>query len=185
MASTKPSQPRRGFLLFGQLLVFNFHHLPLAYSAHLFNMPNNPIQPLLNNRMLVAHSYKNGFAGYPLMNKSIVPATLLSVLFVGCANPTRHTLSNPQQRHLDDKTALTDSGTARKCAENMLNASPASQAADVATRVARTGNGLIVDVDANLLDVGMFHESLPVGYRCTYEGDRLVRSTWTRGLKGD
>lgn len=119
------------------------------------------------------------------MKRIAVSAALLATV-AACAAPTELMLSNPQDRRIDDRAGLTDSITAARCARNMLNASPATQAADITTRSSRFGADLTVDVDATLLNVGVGvgNDSMPVSYRCLYSGASLVKAAWTRGLRG-
>lgn len=110
---------------------------------------------------------------------------MVALALTGCATgtPTTLTLKDPQHRYLDNEVAMTDAGTARRCAENMLNASPAVAATDVSTKVSGSGKNIVVDVYATLLNVGFFSQSLPVSYRCTYING-MMSTTWTGGLKG-
>jgi hypothetical protein len=105
----------------------------------------------------------------------------------GCATgvPSTLTVPDPQHRYQNIDVAMTDAGTVRRCADNMLNASPANLATNVTTRAAGTGSNIVVDVGAILNNVGMFNESVPVTYRCTYRNGIMVHGTWTSGLKGD
>ncbi len=80
---------------------------------------------------------------------------------------------------------MTDAGTARRCADNMINASPANEATNVTTRVTGTGRNIVVDVGAKLAMQGIFPTMLPVTYRCTYSNGIMVHGTWTSGLNGD
>lgn len=114
-----------------------------------------------------------------------ISAVAVVVALSGCATqiPTTLTLKDPHHRHINDEVAATDEATARRCVENMLNASPAVSATDISTKVIGTGRNVIVDVDATLLDVGFFGRSLPVSFRCTGVNG-MMSTTWTGGLKG-
>ncbi|AOZ11152.1 hypothetical protein [Cupriavidus malaysiensis] len=111
----------------------------------------------------------------------------IATLCSGCASapPTHLTLSDPMHRVIELDAAFTESGTARRCAENMLKHSPVTEATDITTRVNTSGNDMIVDVTANLvLQPGMIGGPLPVAFRCTYRDGKMVKATWTGGLKG-
>lgn len=110
----------------------------------------------------------------------------LTIALAGCATGTPSTLTvrDPQNRHIDNKIAMTDEGTARRCADNMINASPANEAINVTTRTVGTGDNIVVDVGATLLMQGTFAQTLPVTYRCTYSNGLMTLGTWTSGLKG-
>jgi hypothetical protein len=110
----------------------------------------------------------------------------LALACAGCtvSTPSTLTVPDPQIRHQNIDVAMTDAGTARRCAENMLNASPANVATNVTTRITGTGSNVIVDVGAELQDVGMFNETVPVTFRCTYTNGIMSHGTWTSGLRG-
>lgn len=94
----------------------------------------------------------------------------------GCAvsAPSVLTLSVPQNRHQKIDVAMNDAGTARRCADNMLNASPATFATNVTTHITGTGPNVIVDVRAELHGVGLFNQSVAVTFRCTYTNGNVV-----------
>ncbi|GAB2952743.1 hypothetical protein [Hafnia psychrotolerans] len=102
----------------------------------------------------------------------------------GCATnvPTTLTLSDPGHRSINNKTALTDIGTASLCAKNMLNASPADAAQDIAVKMSGSGDNITVDVNATLLDFGYWHSQLPISYRCIYSDGVLKSGSFTKGL---
>lgn len=119
------------------------------------------------------------------MKLSVLSAVVVVMALSACATPIPKTLKlkDPHHRHINDEVAATDEGTARRCVENMLNASPAVSATDISTNVIGTGRNIIVDVNATLLDVGFFGRSLPVSFRCTGVNG-MMSTTWTGGLKG-
>lgn len=121
------------------------------------------------------------------MNLTTAGCAALTIAFAGCAmsTPSTLTVDDPLHRHLDDKVAMTDSGTARRCADNMLNASPADEATNVTTRIIGSGPNVVVDVGAVLTMRGVFAQPLPVSFRCTYVNGNMTHATWTSGLKGD
>lgn len=120
------------------------------------------------------------------MKSTAACCAFLIMLCAGCAMSTPSTLTvrDPQNRRQNTDVAMTDAGTARRCADNMLNASPVNVATNVTTHVTGTGPNVVVDVGGVLQGVGMFNQSLPVTFRCTYTNGVMTHGTWTSGLKG-
>lgn len=107
-------------------------------------------------------------------------------LISGCANtvPREMKLADPHNRKTVDHPGKNLDSIRLACAETMLNASPAIEATEIEVRVLSQTDPVIIEVDAELKDVGMFNQSLPVTYRCEYKEGSLALGTWTRGLKG-
>lgn len=119
-----------------------------------------------------------------LMSAAVVALAVIGAAGCAISTPTTLTISDPQHRHQNIDVALTDAGTAHRCADNMLNASPPNVATNVTTHVVGTGQNVVIDVGATLNDIGIFNQSLPVTYRCTYANGIMTLGTWTSGLKG-
>lgn len=104
----------------------------------------------------------------------------------GCATtvPREMKLADPNNRRTVDHPGMNVDAIRQACAETMLNASPATEANDIDTRVLSATDPAIIEVDATLKDVGMFNQNLQVTYRCEYREGSLTLGTWTRGLKG-
>lgn len=120
------------------------------------------------------------------MKSAFVGCAILLMVCAGCAviTPSTLTVRDSQDRHQNIDVAMTDAGTARRCADNMLNSSPANVATNVTTHITGTGPNIIVDVGAELQGVGLFNQSVPVTFRCTYTNGIMTHGTWTSGLRG-
>lgn len=114
--------------------------------------------------------------------KSLV--VLVAAVLAACATttPSEMTLQDPLHRRVEQEAGLTLEATVKRCAENMLNASPSDRAVEIHPRVISPNNPVVIEVDAVLPNVGMFHEQRFVTYRCEYSGKLMTRSFWTRGL---
>lgn len=106
------------------------------------------------------------------------------VALVACTTttPTEMTLRDPYHRRINQEAGSTLEATVKRCAENMLNASPVDRAAEISPRVISPHNPMIIEVDALLLDFGVFRVQRPVTYRCEYSGKSMTKGFWTRGL---
>ena len=74
----------------------------------------------------------------------------------------------------------------RACPQSMLNASPASEARNISERILRTQDGVIIETDAELLNVsvGTTKRNVMATYRCEFRDGLLTLGIWTRGFVG-
>lgn len=117
----------------------------------------------------------------------ILRKMLTATIVIACAGCTTHvpstlTVKDSVHRNLNHKVAWTDTGTSLRCAENMLNASPADSAESITYTMKGTGENATVNVDATLIDVGFWKSPLPVSYRCEYVNGWMVNGKFTKGL---
>lgn len=110
-----------------------------------------------------------------------------TAIVITCAGCTVHvpstlTLKDSVHRSINNEVARTDAGTALRCAENMLNSSPADSAESIAYTMNGTGDNATVNVDATLINVGLWKSPLPVSYRCVYVNGIMTNGKFTKGL---
>lgn len=113
--------------------------------------------------------------------KQILIILLLGSL-IACATPTEITITDTAHRTINPKVGWTDQGTVNNCVSNMINAAPAAQAVNVHASYVGGGKLINVDVDAKLVNVGIFNNEKSVGYRCEYQNGLMARGYWTHGL---
>jgi len=112
---------------------------------------------------------------------------LTATIVIACAGCTAHvpstlTVKDSAHRNINNKVAWTDTGTALRCAENMLNSSPANSAESIAYTMNGTGDNATVNVDATLINVGFWKSPVPVSYRCVYVNGMMKNGNFTKGL---
>lgn len=118
------------------------------------------------------------------MNRFKSLVVLFGIMLAACATttPSEMTLRDPLHRRIEQEAGPTLEATVKRCAENMLNASPSDRAVKITPRVISPNNPIVIEVDAVLPDFGVLREQRFVTYRCEYGGKLMARSFWTRGL---
>ena len=108
----------------------------------------------------------------------------ITLISVSCADttPREMSLADPNNRELLTETDDNLQSMQRVCAENMLNASPASEAINISPRVMSNLEEKVIEVDALLVDIGYFKEDLPVTYLCKFKNGTMTYATWVRGF---
>jgi len=114
----------------------------------------------------------------------VVLLSAVALISVSCADtiPREMTLTDPNNRYIEVETDNDLQSMQRVCAENMLNASPASKAINITPRVVSDLEEKVIEVDAVLVGIGYFNQDLPVIYLCKFKNEKMTFSTWVRGL---
>ncbi len=117
-------------------------------------------------------------------------ASLLLFALAASANaadyPSELKLDHPDHRAIVNKPGKDLEAMQEACPRSMLNNSPATEARNINERILRTYDGVIIETDAELLNVvvGSEKKNVPVTYRCEYRDGLLTLGIWTRGFIG-
>ncbi len=100
--------------------------------------------------------------------------------------PSEIKLDHPEQRMIVAQPGKTLAAMQSACAQSMLNQSPATEARDISEKILRTEDEVVIEVDADLVDVPLASgkKNLSATYRCEYRDGYLTLGIWTRGLVG-
>lgn len=113
-------------------------------------------------------------------------AVVVTLAVAGCATPEvpkELVLKDSRNRSFESNVGNSVESIRLACAKNMLAASPADRATDIATRVLATGDITTVEVDAVIYLTGSTTVPLAVTFNCSYKAGNIYQSHWTRGLK--
>lgn len=100
--------------------------------------------------------------------------------------PSELKLDRPENRVIASKPGKDMAAMEQACPLSMLNASPATEARNISERTLRTQDGVIIETDAELLNVsvGTTKKNVAATYRCEYRDGLLTLGIWTRGFVG-
>lgn len=100
--------------------------------------------------------------------------------------PTEIKLENPDHRTIASKPGKSLEAMQKACPQSMLNSAPATQAKNISERILRTQDGVIIETEAELLNVpvGDGKKNVAATYRCEYRDGLLTLGIWTRGFVG-
>ena len=118
----------------------------------------------------------------------ITPSLLLVVAVSAHAAdyPTALTLDHPEQRLIAAHPGKSLEAMQQACPQSMLNSAPATEARNISERILRTQDGVIIETDAELLNVpvGDAKKNVAATYRCEYRDGLLTLGIWTKGFVG-
>lgn len=100
--------------------------------------------------------------------------------------PSELKLEHPESRVIASKPGMELEAMEQACPLSMLNASPVTEARNISERILRTQDGVIIETDAELLNVpvGTTKRNVAATYRCEYRDGLLTLGIWTRGFVG-
>ncbi len=124
------------------------------------------------------------------MQRLIWSTSLLLFAFTVSANaadyPSELKLDHPDHRAIVNKPGKDMEAMQEACPRSMLNNSPATEARNINERILRTQDGVIIETDAELVNVpiGSEKKNMAATYRCEYRDGLLTLGIWTRGFVG-
>ena len=117
----------------------------------------------------------------------IMPSLLLVAVSAHAADyPTTLTLEHPEQRLMAARPGKSLEAMQKACPQSMLNSAPATEARNISERILRTQDGVIIETDADLLNVpvGDTKKTVAATFRCEYRDGLLTLGIWTKGFVG-
>ena len=117
----------------------------------------------------------------------IMPSLLLVAVSANAADyPTILTLEHPEQRLMAARPGKSLEAMQKACPQSMLNSAPATEARNISERILRTQDGVIIETDADLLNVpvGDTKKTVAATFRCEYRDGLLTLGIWTKGFVG-